>query len=585
MTPVELAYDGGTGAGAEPEQYLVCKHREFRLACVSNTHRLWSSHGAVGVSLDPAWQDLGRFAADVGPRPPGCRLTFDRSKGLVIGPETVRWRMSRRMAEKSAEVSSGEGSLTESEAEYAWRRWYDLNRACTNAKSNVFRTFGARRVVVCERWADLNAFLLDVGPRPSPFHALGRLKDDPVMGPGTYGWRDTREAPVPLSDKPFRKNSRAAGVSSSTDANESSGAPTPVSAMTTAAATRIRQPEALFVAWRAWIELVQLFNVLDRRPSDAAPEALAALEERIGGECGRFADLIGNPPSVEHRLVLEWVEGNLEDGGDMPSRATRLSWLAPQDWAPRVAKAFASTVEVPGKTLGNIWLTPPQRFASRQWGDGLAPLWAISRRSKVVRERERLTERTLRKNSRTRALVPDQRQGPYRVLERLVRKGDTQEYKVVCTSCNTESIKSEGFLIGAERRKSIGCAECYRLRLVLPDQRLSLETGNSVRAVTTWRHLVNTFTNPKSLSARIAAELGWSIDPRWLEKAVFMAEAPTHPGTKKLTLCLKPGETEFGPGKVEWMTTAKVRAVNARALLAKRGHASKSKVHVWRAAS
>jgi hypothetical protein len=50
----------------------------------------------------------------------------------------------------------------------SWGSWYNMVKRCTKPDAPNYRWYGARGVRVCARWlGDFQAFLVDMGPRPS----------------------------------------------------------------------------------------------------------------------------------------------------------------------------------------------------------------------------------------------------------------------------------------------------------------------------------------------------------------------------------------------------------------------------------
>lgn len=72
-------------------------------------------------------------------------------------------------------------------AEY--RTWSNMRHRCANPKTIGFADYGARGIVVCERWRNsFEAFLADIGPKPSPQHSIDRIDNDGDYEPGNVRW-------------------------------------------------------------------------------------------------------------------------------------------------------------------------------------------------------------------------------------------------------------------------------------------------------------------------------------------------------------------------------------------------------------
>ena len=68
---------------------------------------------------------------------------------------------------------------------YVWRSM--LNR-CNNPKDKSWPRYGGRGIGVCSKWRSYEAFLADMGPRPSPTHSIERGNVDGNYEPRNCSW-------------------------------------------------------------------------------------------------------------------------------------------------------------------------------------------------------------------------------------------------------------------------------------------------------------------------------------------------------------------------------------------------------------
>lgn len=117
------------------------------------------------------------------------RVELLAARRTSCGCAMVKRAVAIGHANRTHGESYGTGDTTE------YHSWNQMIGRCCNPANHGYKDYGARGITVCERWRNsFEAFLADLGRKPSPQHSLDRYPDnDGNYEPGNVRWATRTE--------------------------------------------------------------------------------------------------------------------------------------------------------------------------------------------------------------------------------------------------------------------------------------------------------------------------------------------------------------------------------------------------------
>jgi hypothetical protein len=69
-----------------------------------------------------------------------------------------------------------------------YKVWANIINRCHNYSHIGFNDYGGRGITICKRWLKFENFIADMGPKPTPKHAINRINNNANYEPNNCEW-------------------------------------------------------------------------------------------------------------------------------------------------------------------------------------------------------------------------------------------------------------------------------------------------------------------------------------------------------------------------------------------------------------
>ena len=83
-----------------------------------------------------------------------------------------------------------------------YHSWQGMLGRCKNPKHISYKYYGAKGIVVCERWQSFENFIADMGMKPTPKHSIDRIDANGDYCPENCRWATPKEQFANLKPSP-----------------------------------------------------------------------------------------------------------------------------------------------------------------------------------------------------------------------------------------------------------------------------------------------------------------------------------------------------------------------------------------------
>lgn len=97
-------------------------------------------------------------------------------------------------AEQASRLMTRHGYARKGRIATEHKIWMQIIQRCRNPNDLSYKNYGGRGIRVCDRWANsFEAFLSDMGHRPSKLFSIDRINNDGNYEPGNCRWATAKQ--------------------------------------------------------------------------------------------------------------------------------------------------------------------------------------------------------------------------------------------------------------------------------------------------------------------------------------------------------------------------------------------------------